>query len=162
MERARFVDTVASLRENECLSHGGDAAACAPERDARGRGSASFVALPQPGAPTGDPDACGERGTTARIGDLRYNMLGWVHDPQPGEPARLRPGAADPETGEIDPGERVHLRRRGRELASYARDIVALLNGDLDEESTHERRSNVEEWAASVVAPRASDGTRST
>lgn len=49
----------------------------------------------------GAPEACGPEGLAPRIGDLRYNLLGWVDKPMMAGPLGYGPSSADPETGEI-------------------------------------------------------------
>ncbi|MGE0790957.1 MAG: zinc-dependent metalloprotease [Sandaracinaceae bacterium] len=124
-----FVETVSSLRENECAAHGGSD--CAAERD-RGDHQQIMVVCPSPVA-EGAPAACGEPGTIARIGDLRYSIISWVNDPHRSSPLGYGPAAADPETGEIISGT-ANLYGAGVEtLAAFGTDILRLLNGDISE-----------------------------
>lgn len=51
--------------------------------------------------PANAPAACGPEGMTVRLGDLRYNVIGYVHEPQRVGLLGYGPSSADPETGEI-------------------------------------------------------------
>ncbi|MEM9073482.1 MAG: zinc-dependent metalloprotease [Myxococcota bacterium] len=125
-----FVETVASLRENECLSAGGSD--CGAER-LRGDHQQMFVICHNP-VQADDHDACGVEGTVAEIGDLRYSMLGWVNEPHSSSPLGYGPSSADPETGEIIMGNAFIYGAGLETLQAFARDILALLNGDVREE----------------------------
>ncbi|MEO0323683.1 MAG: zinc-dependent metalloprotease [Myxococcota bacterium] len=122
-----FHDTVASLRENECLEAG--APNCAAERE---RDPEVFVLCHNP-VRDDDAETCGAPGTEARIGDLRYNLLAWVNEPHASSPLGYGPSSADPETGEIVMGNAFIYGAGVETLQSFARDILGLLTGDLDE-----------------------------
>ncbi len=47
------------------------------------------------------PAECGERGLTPRLGDIRYNLIPWIDQPQLAGPLGYGPSAVDPETGEM-------------------------------------------------------------
>lgn len=49
----------------------------------------------------GDPEMCGERGRTARVGDLRYHMANIIDSPQVPSPWGILADASDPLTGEV-------------------------------------------------------------
>jgi hypothetical protein len=49
----------------------------------------------------GDDPACGAAGLLARIGDLRYNMIDIIQDPQNASPWGVMADAVDPITGEV-------------------------------------------------------------
>ncbi|HEY4102666.1 MAG TPA: hypothetical protein VGM44_02205 [Polyangiaceae bacterium] len=49
----------------------------------------------------GDDPACGAPGLLARIGDLRYNMIDIIQDPQNASPWGIMADAVDPITGEV-------------------------------------------------------------
>ncbi|MBX5483093.1 MAG: hypothetical protein IRZ16_14805 [Myxococcaceae bacterium] len=51
--------------------------------------------------PPGAPAACGPEGLHVRRGDIRYNMVNWVDEPQMAGPLGYGPSGVDPETGEI-------------------------------------------------------------
>jgi hypothetical protein len=83
----------------------------------------------------GDPAACGAAGTTARIGDIRYNMLYWVPTPQMGSPGGYGPSNTDPLTGEVI-SSHAYIYGAGYETAAASiTDLVRLLLGDLEQES---------------------------
>ncbi len=136
-----FTETVASLRETECLADGGDAGGCASERELEDR---LFVLCHNPVA-DGDHAACGEPGTSAQIGDLRHSLIGWVNEPHAFSPLGYGPSAADPETGEIIMGNAFVYGAGIDNLATFAMDIVALLNGDRTE-SEIMSGEHVEAW----------------
>jgi hypothetical protein len=127
---AAFVEVVGSMRENECLAHGGTD--CAAERT-RADAAQMYHVCRTPVA-EGDPPACGEAGTTARIGDLRFSLLGWVNEPHRSSPLGYGPSAADPLTGEIVSGTAFIYGAGVETYAAMGRDIVKLLNGDLGED----------------------------
>lgn len=140
---ATFVETVASLRENECEAHGGSD--CEAERvreDAR----QVFYVCPSP-VPEGAPAACGDPGTVARIGDLRYNLIGWVNEPHRSSPLGYGPSAADPETGEIIQANAFLYGAGVESYAAHGRDIVRLINGDLGEDEVADG-APVDAWVA--------------
>lgn len=59
-----------------------------------------FILCENP-VPAGAPAECGPEGLSPRLGDVRYNILAWVADPQLAGPLGFGPHGADPETGEI-------------------------------------------------------------
>ncbi|MCB9737670.1 MAG: hypothetical protein H6747_00240 [Deltaproteobacteria bacterium] len=69
------------------------------------------------------------------IGDARYNYIYWVTNPHASSPLGYGPSAADPDTGMLFWGTAYIY---GAPLVSYAqwgKDLVDLLNGDLDVDS---------------------------
>ena len=125
-----FVETVASLREQECLANGGTD--CASERtDAEAE--RVFVLCESPVAEGAHP-ACGPAGTVARIGDLRHHLLGWVNEPHRASPLGYGPSAADPLTGEIIMANAFLYGAGVDSVSAFGRDIVRVLNGDLSEQ----------------------------
>jgi hypothetical protein len=124
-----FVDTVSSLRENECLAGGGDAATCAMQRN-RPDAMNMFVLCHSP-VTAMDDHACGAVGTVANPGDLRYSLVGWVNEPFLASPLGYGPSSADPLTGEIIMGNAFVYGAGVETLESYARDLIKILNGDL-------------------------------
>jgi len=143
-----FVDTVASLRENECAAHDGEN--CAAERT-RADAQQMFVLCHSP-VVDDDAEACGARGTVARIGDLRFSLFGWVNEPHLSSPLGYGPSAADPETGEIIAGNAFLYGAGVETLATFARDLVSLLNGDLSMADVISG-ANVEAWVEQTTAP---------
>jgi len=121
-----FVETVASLRENECTADGGTD--CASQRT---RETNLFVLCQSP-VPMGADPACGPVGTEARPGDLRYSLVGWVNEPFLASPLGYGPSSADPLTGEIIMGNAFVYGAGVETLESYARDLIRLLNRDVD------------------------------
>lgn len=69
----------------------------------------------------------------ARNGDLRRNFLYWIDDPQRLGPLGYGPSAAHPETGRIVSAAAYVYGAGIDALSQSAKDIVDLLNGDLDE-----------------------------
>ncbi|MCO4759885.1 MAG: zinc-dependent metalloprotease [Myxococcales bacterium] len=66
------------------------------------------------------------------LGDSRYNYIYWVTNPHASSPLGYGPSAADPDTGQLFWGT-AHIY--GAPIISYGqwgRDLVDLLNGDLD------------------------------
>ncbi len=144
---AAFLETVSSLRENECLAHGGSD--CASERT-RSESVRTFHVCKSP-VPEGAPEACGAPGTVARIGDLRFNLIGWVNEPHRSSPLGYGPSAADPETGEIISGNAFLFGAGLENVASFGRDIVRLLNGDLTEAEIASGAA-VDEWVERMTS----------
>ena len=140
---AAFSQTVSSAREQECLANGGDAGSCAAERT-RPDSQNVFVICHSP-VRESDAAACGARGTVAEIGDLRYSLIGWVNDPHRSSPLGYGPSAADPETGELIQANAFIYGAAIETLSTFARDIVALLNGQLDVD-TLTSGENVAAW----------------
>ncbi len=122
-----FRDTIDSLRENECLAHGGDAGSCAAERG-RPDVETMFAVCHSPVA-EGDPAACGQPGLQARPGDLRYSIIGWVNEPHYSSPLGYGPSSADPITGEIVMANAFVYGAGVDTLEAYARDIMRVLDG---------------------------------
>ena len=150
-----FVETVGSMREQECLAHGGDAGSCSGERD-RDDARDMFVLCENPVAES-DHEACGEPGTIAKIGDLRYNLLAWVPEAHTASPLGYGPSAADPETGELIQANAFVYGAEVEELSTYARDLVAVLAGDLSASEVMDG-AHVERWVEGIRAREASAG----
>ena len=73
-----------------------------------------------------DDPACGEEGLEVATGDLRYNHVYWVPDPQLQGPLGYGPSAADPETGEIISGTAYVYGAAVDRYAATALDVVKL------------------------------------
>ncbi|MEZ4255009.1 MAG: zinc-dependent metalloprotease [Polyangiales bacterium] len=142
-----LTETVGSLRQVECEEAGGTN--CAAERD-REDAKQVFVLCHNP-VVEGDHAACGKPKTTARIGDLRYSFLAWVHEPHFGMPLGYGPSATDPETGEVIQGTAFIYGAGVEQLATYGRDLVALLNGDLSSDALI-TGENVAHWVDELRA----------
>jgi hypothetical protein len=69
----------------------------------------------------------------ARNGDLHYNFIYWIDDPQRVGPLGYGPSTAHPETGRIVSSAAYVYGAGVDSLAQSAKDIVDLLNGDLTE-----------------------------
>ena len=106
-----------------------------------GKGSSAevptiFVLCHNPVDPMkGDAAECGSAGTTARLGDLRFNFLNVIQEVQEQSPWGIMVDAEDPLTGEKVAGS---VNQWGYVLdraASSLVDILGLLNGEIDPES---------------------------
>jgi len=93
---------------------------------------AVFVLCHNPVDTTKDDPACGDHGTSPRLGDLRYNIIDNVVEPQRTSPWGIMMDAEDPLTGEKISGS-VHqwVGTLDRAAASTA-DILLLLDGQID------------------------------
>ena len=70
--------------------------------------------------------------TWQQVGDLRFNLVNWVVNPQPSGPLGYGPSAADPENGMLLAGS-AHVY--GASVDTYARsaaDVIRALNEDLE------------------------------
>lgn len=67
---------------------------------------------------------------TPRLGDVRYNFLYWVPDPQLAGPLGYGPSSADPETGEIVSATAFLYGAAIDTYAQQALDTIDLLNGE--------------------------------
>ncbi len=96
----------------------------------------------------GDPAVCGQPGTTVRLGDIRFNLLNWVDEPVSAGLLGYGPNSNDAETGEtVASVANVY----GAQIDTYAamgRDLVRLVNGELQPTQFIEG-VNVKEWLAS-------------
>lgn len=138
-----FVDVVSSLREQECLANGGVAEECVNERD-RPDALNMYVGCLSPVA-ADDPAACGARGLVARPGDLRFNQVPYVSDPHLSSPLGYGPHSADPLTGEVIMANAFVYGAGLDTIASFGRDIVRLLDGDIDIEQVSDG-ATVQAW----------------
>ncbi len=77
-----------------------------------------------------DLPACGPQGTQARLGDLRYNMIGAITDQDAQGYWGLANIASDPETGEIIAGRGAVWQNITDNYGAWVVDLVKLLNGD--------------------------------
>ncbi len=125
---AAFRETVASLRRLECEENqSGDCG-----KYVAAKTEPVFVACHNPVA-KGDSGACGLEGTIAEIGDIRYHLIGWVNEPQTASPLGFGPSFTDPFTGEIIQAAAYVYGAPLDTLTAQARDLLAMLNGDVDE-----------------------------
>ncbi|MDP7038014.1 MAG: zinc-dependent metalloprotease [Myxococcota bacterium] len=87
--------------------------------------------------------------TWEKAGDLRYSFLHWVDTPQAAGPLGYGPSSADPITGEIISANANMYGSSIDTYASYAADVVSLMNGDseFDEIMYGENiRADVDSW----------------
>jgi hypothetical protein len=77
-----------------------------------------------------DLPACGAQGTQARVGDLRYHMIGSITDQDAQGYWGLANVAADPETGELIAGRGAVWQNVTDTYAAWLTDLVRLINGD--------------------------------
>jgi hypothetical protein len=77
-----------------------------------------------------DLPACGPQGTVARLGDLRYNMIGSITDHDAQGYWGLANIAADPETGEIIAGRGAVWQTVTENYAAWLITLVRLLSGE--------------------------------
>ncbi|MCA2980573.1 MAG: zinc-dependent metalloprotease, partial [Myxococcaceae bacterium] len=95
----------------------------------------------------GDPAACGQPGTTARIGDVRFNLLYWVDEPVSAGLLGYGPNSNDAETGETVASSAFVYGAQIDTYAAMGRDLVRLLNGELQPDQFI-RGVNVRDWVA--------------
>ncbi|HVH46243.1 MAG TPA: hypothetical protein VM925_28070, partial [Labilithrix sp.] len=89
-----------------------------------------FVLCHNPVDPAkGDDRACGEAGTSPRLGDLRYNLYTYVVSPQAAAPWGIMVDAEDPLTGEKVAGSVNMFGATLDKAAGQLVDLVSLLNG---------------------------------
>lgn len=77
---------------------------------------------------------CGEVGTEVLIGDLRYDVVYWVTNPQQSGPLGYGPSAADPVTGEIISGTAYVYGASVDTYAESSLDLIRFVNGDLEDD----------------------------
>lgn len=132
-----FREVVASLRVTECMEYDGRSREdCAAEYSLQSVGE-MFAMCHNP-VIEGDNPACGPAGTLARIGDLRYHLLGYVNEPHKNAPLGYGPSFTDPLTGEIINATAFVYGAPLESYAGYARDLIALMNGDLSAEQVQD------------------------
>ncbi len=98
--------------------------------DGAGQHSAGDVAAAN--AKGMDLPVCGPQGTSARLGDLRYSMIGAITDHDQQGYWGLANIASDPETGEMVAGRGAVWQTITDTYAAYLVTLVKVLNGDLD------------------------------
>jgi hypothetical protein len=169
---ASFADTVNGLRFWECIDGGGDAEGCqgVVEEDLQ-------VVLVCPNNPSlpGDPALCSTDHTgpegcpdgepdVVGIGDLRYNQIYMVRDPQLSSPYGYGPSAGDPSGAAIALADGSELALGAGEIISanaylyehvldrvsaQVADLVSLMNGEISAEDYVEGE-NVSSWVAAL------------
>ncbi len=96
----------------------------------------------------GDPTVCGVPGTTARIGDLRFNLLYWVDQPVSAGLLGYGPNSNDPETGETIASAAFVYGAQIDTYSAMSRDLVRLVNGELQPDQFIQGL-NVRQWVDS-------------
>jgi hypothetical protein len=147
-----FVETVASLRENECNALGGSKCA-----DQRKRDTKIFHICTTP-VKAGAPKECGAEGFAPKPGDLRYSQIVWVSSEEAGGPLGYGPGHSDPESGETLMGNAFLYGVAMERYVAQARDTVRLLNHDLTVEQI-ESGDYIDTWLAAARAREAGDAS---
>lgn len=82
----------------------------------------------------GDPEACGEPGTSPRLGDIRYSFMAYIPKFMDYGLLGLGPSNNDPETGEIISGMG-YVYHWNNSAAERTAEMVELLNGTRDVET---------------------------
>lgn len=82
--------------------------------------------------PCGDPAVVPKPEGLKKVGDARYSFFYWVNEPQRSGPLGYGPSQADPDTGQILVGNANIYGGAVHTYAQYAKDIVDLVNGDLN------------------------------
>ncbi len=137
-----FQDTVNGLRFYECIDDGFDEDECESEVDDTIQ---VFGYCPNNPVQAGDPAWCGEAGLQVKLGDIRYSTLWSAPNPGRGNPFGFGPAQVDPLTGEVISASAIIYEAEVRSYAAWARDIVLLLNGELDEQEFIDGE-NVADW----------------
>ena len=91
-----------------------------------------------------DHTACGEEGKIVRVGDVRYNHIYWVVQPQISGPLGYGPSGTDPETGEIISGTAYVYGASVDTYASSGLDIVNLQIACQDDQESEDCRSEID------------------
>jgi hypothetical protein len=106
-----------------------------------------FVLCHNPVAPDlgDDPSVCGKKGTSPRIGDLRYNVVSIVQPPQVMSPWGIMMDAEDPLTGEKIAGSVSEWGAVLDRAAATLADLLGLLNGEIDP-TKYVQGQNVSDW----------------
>jgi hypothetical protein len=136
--------TVSDLRFWECVEGGGSEASC------RESATSSRVLVLCPNNPViaGDPEACGPAGTTARLGDIRYNMIIWETNPTVLGLLGIAWWSPDVRTGETI-SSHVHVwAGEVDHAAATTRDAVLLAQGRLNLEEIRGR--DLELWREAI------------
>ncbi len=105
-----------------------------------------FVLCHNPVDPAkGDDASCGAAGSAPRLGDLRYNILAIINEPQDTSPWGIMVDAEDPLTGEKIAGSANQWGAVLDRAAGTLVDLLALLNGEIDPED-YIQGQNVSDW----------------
>jgi len=95
-----------------------------------------FIVCHNPVIAEDNLEACGEEGFEVAVGDLRYNHLYWVAQPQIGGPLGYGPNASDPETGEVYSGTAYVYGASVDTATTYALDLVKFVIACRDDENS--------------------------
>ena len=125
------LEAIGAAREVECRRAGEDSCRERYFDNAKATGEQAFVLCHNP-VRVGDRAECGAAGLAVRPGDLRYHMLGWVDMPLEGAPLGYGPNGADPLSGEVVQSTAWVYGATLDMYAALARDLVSMINGDLD------------------------------
>lgn len=79
-----------------------------------------------------DPDVCGDRGATARVGDLRHHFIFYWPWSSKAPWGGIANWNADPLTGQIIGAAATVMGRSATNAAAQIRDILMVANGELD------------------------------
>jgi hypothetical protein len=130
-----LITAIAVGREVECRKGGGDKDSCHNEwfdgERPKALNGPALVVCHNP-VQKGDNEACGPENTSAREGDLRFNLLGWVEQPLAASPLGYGPNGADPLTGEVVQSTAYQYGAPLDSYATMARDLIKVTTGDLD------------------------------
>jgi hypothetical protein len=96
-------------------------------------GQRVFILCPNNPVQEGDPEACGEPGTSPRIGDIRYSFMAYVPEYMDYGLLGYGPSNNDPLTGEIISGMS-YVYHYNNNLAHDTQEKVELLNGTRDQQ----------------------------
>jgi hypothetical protein len=105
----------------------------------------------------GDPAACGEPGSSPRIGDIRYSFMAYVPKFMDYGLLGLGPSNNDPETGEIISGM-AYVYHWNNTAAYRTQEMVELLNGTKDSQSFIDG-VDLSPWVDEVSATNAATAT---
>ncbi|MBI5610462.1 MAG: hypothetical protein HY902_16410, partial [Deltaproteobacteria bacterium] len=97
----------------------------------------------------GDDPACGKAGLAPRLGDLRYNFLNNIADPQTQSPWGIMVDAEDPLSGEKISGSVNIWGARTDHAAAQLADLLMLQQGLLDPKD-YVKGKNVASWVAQL------------
>lgn len=122
--------TLVDARRFECLEQGGAAGAC--DDAAADVPEDVLVLCPNWPVAKGDPPACGEPGTKARHGDLRFNFVKWETAPHIQWSLGIGWWVPDPATGEGVSSWMIITPAGINRAAAIYRDLVLMAQGRLE------------------------------
>lgn len=171
-----FVHAVHEARYRECLLDpaGGGASACARWRDSNAEGNRDsknvWVTCHNPvwgtdrakagyhsqaevntaRAAGWDLESCGPQGTSARLGDIRYNMIASVNEYDAQGPWGLANITGDPVTGEVVSARGAVWQTVTDSQAAFATDMIKLLNNEATEQDISLGRTILDAYDALI------------